>query len=131
MMLRFCLFALCFTAAACIRPAEAPAPSTPPVSGIDPESFDRNVRPQDDLFHHVNGAWLATTDIPADKATYGAFDILFDKAQADLRAIVEDAAKSAAKTPGSDPQKIGDFYDSFMNEAKVEALGITPMKAEL
>src|SRR5687768_6379967 len=131
MMIRFCLFALCFTAAACSRSADPTPAAKPPVSGIDPASIDRNVRPQDDLFHHVNGAWLATTDIPADKATYGAFDILFDKAQADLRAIVEDAAKSASEAPGSDPQKIGDFYESFMNEAKVEELGITPMQAEL
>ena len=130
-MIRFCLFALCLTAAACMRPAEGPPPSPAPVSGLDPESFDRSVRPQDDLFHHVNGAWLAKTEIPADKASYGAFDILFDKAQADLRTIVEDADKSAAKTPGSDAQKIGDFYESFMNEARVEELGLTPLKPEL
>ena len=131
-MIRLCLILLCL-AAACSRPADSPAPaaSTPPVSGLDFESFDRNVRPQDDLFHHVNGAWLAKTEIPADKASYGAFDILFDKAQADLRSIVEDAGKSASKAPGSEAQKIGDFYESFMNEARVEALGLTPMKAEL
>ena len=89
------------------------------------------MRPQDDLFRHVNGGWLAKTEIPADKASYGAFDILFDKAQADLRAIVEEAAKSTTKTPGSEAQKIGDFYESFMNEARAEQLGITPLKAEL
>ena len=89
------------------------------------------MRPQDDLFRHVNGAWLAKTEIPADKASYGAFDILFDKAQADLRAIVEEAAKSTAKTAGSEAQKIGDFYESFMNEARAEELGLTPLKAEL
>ena len=130
-MIRFCLLALCLTAAACVAPSDPPPPAAPPVSGIDPEAFDRNVRPQDDLFHHVNGAWLARTEIPADKASYGAFDILFDKAQADLRTIVEDAGKPAAKTPGSDAQKIGDFYESFMNEARVEELGLTPMTAEL
>ena len=131
-MMRVFAFMMGLALTACTRPADpAPATPKPPASGIDAASIDRNVRPQDDLFHHVNGAWLAKTEIPADKATYGAFDILFDKAQADLRAIVEDAAKSASKTPGSDPQKIGDFYDSFMNEAKVEELGITPMQAEL
>ena len=130
-MIRLCLILLCL-AVACARPADAPAPaaSTPLVSGLDPESFDRNVRPQDDLFHHVNGAWLAKTQIPADKASYGAFDILFDKAQADLRTIVEDAGKSAS-APGSEAQKIGDFYESFMNEARVEELGLAPMTAEL
>ena len=128
-MIRFCLLALSLTAAACAGAADPP-PAPPPVSGIDPDSFDRKVRPQDDLFHHVNGAWLAKTDIPADKASYGAFDILFDKAQADLRTIVEDAGKSAS-TAGSEAQKIGDFYASFMNEARVEELGLAPMQAEL
>ena len=131
MMIRFCALLLCLSAAACSRPADSRAAEAPPASGLDPEAFDRTVRPQDDLFHHVNGAWLAKTEIPADKASYGAFDILFDKAQADLRAIVEEAGSSAAKTPGSDAQKIGDFYESFMNEARVEELGLAPMQPEL
>ena len=130
-MRRLSLLVLCAAAAACVRPAEMPGAATDPASGLDPAAFDRSVRPQDDLFHHVNGGWLATTEIPADKASYGAFDILFDKAQEDLRTIVEDAGKSESKAPGSDAQKIGDFYESFMNEARVEELGIAPMKAEL
>src|SRR5688572_6516713 len=130
-MIRLCLFLLCLMAATCARPSDAPPVTTARESGLDPESIDNNVRPQDDLFHHVNGAWLAKTEIPADKATYGAFDMLFDKAQADLRTIVEDAGKSASKTPGSEAQKIGDFYESFMNEARVEELGLSPIKAEL
>jgi predicted metalloendopeptidase len=130
-MMRFCVFVVFLVAAACSPPAD-PAPGAPaPVSGIDAASIDRAVRPQDDLFHHVNGAWLARTEIPADKASYGAFDILFDKAQADLRAIVEDAARSSSPAPGSDAQKIGDFYESFMNEARVEERGVAPLKAEL
>src|SRR5687767_3254407 len=130
-MIRAFLIALCVTATGCSRPAD-PAPAIkPPVAGLDPAAFDKNIRPQDDLFLHVNGAWLARTEIPADKASYGAFDILFDKAQVDLRNIVEDAAKSTAKTPGSESQKIGDFYDSFMNETRVEELAVTPLTAEL
>ncbi len=111
--------------------APPPAPPKPLSSGLDFDSFDKSVRPQDDMFRHVNGEWLAKTDIPADKASYGSFDILFDKSQADLRAIVEEASKSATKAPGSDTQKIGDFYDSFMNDARVEELGLTPLKDEL
>jgi putative endopeptidase len=124
--------ALCLGAVACMKPAEPPAATTTATeSGLDPAAFDRSTRPQDDLFRHVNGTWLTRTDIPADKASYGAFDMLFDKAQADLRAIVEEASKSATKTAGSEAQKIGDFYESFMNEARAEQLAITPMKAEL
>jgi putative endopeptidase len=124
------VIALCLTAAACAKPADPEPPKTAE-SGLDPDAFDKAVRPQDDLFRHVNGAWLTRTEIPADKASYGAFDILFDKAQADLRAIVEESAKSTTKTPGSEAQKIGDFYESFMNEARAEELGITPLEAEL
>src|SRR6188768_1094724 len=130
-MKRAVLMAMCLGAMACMKPADPAAPARAPESGLDPASFDRAVRPQDDLFRHVNGSWLAKTEIPADKASYGAFDILFDKAQVDLRSIVEEAARSASKTPGSDAQKIGDFYDSFMNEARAEELGLTPLKSEL
>jgi predicted metalloendopeptidase len=100
-------------------------------SGIDLASFDRAVRPQDDAFHHVNGGWLAKTEIPADKSSYGSFDILVDKSQSDLRAIVEEAARTADKAPGSDAQKIGDFYESFMDEGRVQELGSKPLQAEL
>jgi predicted metalloendopeptidase len=100
-------------------------------SGIDLATFDKTVRPQDDPFYHVNGTWLARTEIPPDKSSWGSFDILVDKSQSDLRAIVEEAAKAPNKTAGSDAQKIGDFYESFMNEARVEELGGKPLEAEL
>ena len=69
------------------------------MSGIDMTTFDKTVRPQDDFFRYVNGAWVDRTPIPADKASYGSFDILFDKTERDLRAIVEDAGK-AGGAPG-------------------------------
>jgi putative endopeptidase len=124
------MVALSLVAAACMKAAD-PEATAKAASGLDPESFNREVRPQDDLFHHVNGGWLAKTDIPADKASYGAFDILFDKAQADLRAIVEEAAQAPNRAAGSEAQKIGDFYESFMNEQRAEELGISPLEAEL
>ena len=131
-MSRETALALCVaTMAACASPAPPPPPPKAPVSGIDVAAFDKSVRPQDDLFQHVNGTWLKNTEIPGDKSSYGAFDVLFDKAQADLKAIVEDAGKSTTKTPGSDAQKIGDFYESFMNEAPVEKLGLSPLNGEL
>ena len=112
------------------RPADAGA-TKPTAAGIDRSAFDKGVRPQDDAFKHVNGAWLTKTEIPADKSSYGTFDILVDKSQDDLRAIVEEAAKMPNRTPGSDAQKIGDFYESFMNEARAEALGLSPLQTEL
>ena len=125
------VLALSLGAASCMKSADREGSMTRAESGLDPESFNREVRPQDDLFHHVNGGWLARTDIPADKASYGAFDILFDKAQADLRAIVEESAKAPSRAAGSDAQKIGDFYESFMDEQRAEQLGLAPLKNEL
>jgi predicted metalloendopeptidase len=108
----------------------AQKPAAPPASGIDVAAFDKSVRPQDDFFRYVNGTWLDKTSIPADKASYGSFEVLYDKAQTDLRAIVEDAGKAGGAI-GSDARKIGDFYASFMDEAKIEALGVKPLQAEL
>jgi predicted metalloendopeptidase len=120
--------------AACSRQSssESTAAAQKPVSsGVDSSSMDKAVRPQDDLFRHVNGAWLARTEIPADKSSYGAFDILIDKTQEDLRGILENASKAANKTSGSDAQKIGDFYESFINEARADEIGLQPLSAEL
>ena len=57
--------------------------------------------------------------------------MLFEKSQTDLRALAEDLAKSTSRAPGSDAQKIGDFYQSFLDEARVEQLGLTPLTAQL
>ena len=105
--------------------------SAPRASGLDLAGADRKVRPQDDLFRHMNGEWLRTTQIPPDRSNYGAFTMLDDKAQADLRALIEEAAAKPDRAPGSDEQKVGDFYKSFMDTARVDALGLKPLAAEL
>ncbi|MCX6545991.1 MAG: hypothetical protein NTV05_16470 [Acidobacteria bacterium] len=126
------MIALCvLTGIAMMATVAAQKPAAPPLaSGIDITALDKSVRPQDDFFRYVNGAWLDRTPIPADKPSYGSFEVLYDKAQDDLRAIVEDAGKSGG-APGSDARKIGDFYASFMNEARIETLGVAPLTAEL
>ncbi|MCH1920508.1 M13 family peptidase [Shewanella sp. A3A] len=101
------------------------------VSGIEQENFDPVVRFQDDLYYSVNGKWLANTPIPADKSNYGAFSVLYDQSQASLKEIIEAAAAKPNKAAGSVEQKIGDFYSAYMNTAKVEQLGITPLKSQL
>jgi predicted metalloendopeptidase len=98
------------------------------VSGIETQYFERSVRAQDDLYDHVNGKWLATTQIPPDKAGYGPYHILFDEVQDRLRGIVETAEQAA---PGSETRKIGDLYASFMDTARIEALGLKPLSDEL
>jgi predicted metalloendopeptidase len=108
--------------------AVAPKPLT---SGIDRANFDAAVRPQDDFYRHVDGGWLSRTEIPADKSNYGASTQLNDDARQQLREIIEAAAADANKKAGSDEQKVGDFYASFMDEAKADALGLKPLETEL
>jgi predicted metalloendopeptidase len=108
----------------------APAPK-PPVSGLILVNFDAKTRPQDDLFRAVNGAWLDKTAIPAEKASYGAFDIVNDRAEQELREIIEDAATAKKNVPGSEAQKVGDLYSSFMDEPRAEELGLKPLEDEL
>ncbi len=99
------------------------------VSGIDKSNFDTSVRPQDDLFRHVNGTWLKTFEIPADKSNYGSFTKLAEKAKEDVKAIIENASKQNAEK-GSDAQKVGDLYKSYMNTDLLEELGTKPLESE-
>ena len=113
--------------AACATEGDAAGPLT---SGIDRANFDPSVRVQDDLFHAVNGAWLAKTEIPPDRADYGAFTALAEQAEKDVRAIVESCA--GAGENATDPEKkVGDLYASYMDEARAERLGIEPIAATL
>jgi putative endopeptidase len=107
----------------------ASAQATRP-SGIDTSTFDRTVRPQDDLFRFVNGGWLKRTPIPDDAASWGAFNELDERSRASMRGILEDAARSSAPA-GSEERKVGDLYASFLDSARVEALGVTPLAGEL
>ncbi len=119
------------------RRRRAQVATVPPVSaaslasGIDQANFDKAVRPQDDLFRAVNGAWLAKTEIPADRSEYGVFAILAEKAETDLREIIQNCAAAKNNSPGSECQKVGDLYASFMDEARAEELGIRPIAARL
>jgi putative endopeptidase len=99
-------------------------------SGVELDKFDTGIAPGDDFYQHVNGRWLASTAIPADKSNYGAFTILDDEAQANLRQLIEEAAGTDA-APGSDTQKVGGFYSSFMDEARLEQLGSAPLASAL
>ena len=97
-------------------------------SGIPAEDFDPAIRPQDDLFRHANGGWLARTEIPADLADYGAFRILAEEAEKAVREIVEDAASAQE---GSEERKCGDLYASFMDADRAEQLGSQPISEAL
>jgi len=101
-------------------------------SGIDLSYVDSAVRPQDDLFGHVNGRWLSDYSIPADRATDGAFRLLYDRAEEQVRELITEAAAAhVAGTAATDAQRIGDLYASFLDEATVERRGLTPLREEL
>ena len=109
-------------------PSEPPAPSAPVLGlGVGLQNLDRSVRPQDDFFHFMNGGWMVANEIPADRSRWGSFDELRDAAEQHVLAIVLEAAAVADAPVGSDQQKVGDLYKSFMDEATVETLGITPL----
>jgi len=97
-------------------------------SGIPIDELDPGIRPQDDLFRHVNGRWLARTEIPADRARESTFRMLADEAENAVRAIVEGAASAPA---GSDERKLGDLYASFMDADRAERLGSQPISEAL
>lgn len=139
-MNRFALSALTIVAlaslSACGKKAEAPAAeplaaSAPKAlaSGMITAHFDAATRAQDDLFRAVNGKWLDTFEIPADKSNYGSFTKLDDDAEAQLKAIIDEMAANKNVATGTEAQKIRDLYLSFMDEARLEELGGTPLQA--
>jgi putative endopeptidase len=111
------------------EPALADAAPTALGSGIDLQFFDNSVRAQDDFYRHVNGTWLNSTEIPADKGRYGSFDKLSDDSLEQLRTVVERLTQSAdAADP--DQRKIVELYASFMDEAALEKLDLRPLASE-
>src|SRR5215471_17096693 len=108
------------------------APSKPAFGnfGVDTTQMDTSVKPGDDFYRYVNGKWLDTFKIPQDKARYGMFDLLRDKAENDIRTLLEELAKTAPPA-GSIKQKVLDFYNSWMNASAIESRGTEPLKVDL
>jgi putative endopeptidase len=94
-------------------------------SGISFEHSKASIRPQDDFFRHHNGAWLDAYEIPADRASDGAFITLRDLAEVQVREIIE------SSTGSDEAQKIGDLYKSFMDTAAIAKRGIEPLQSHL
>jgi putative endopeptidase len=110
--------------------AAAPASAVVQSSGIDLQYVDPAVRPQDDLYRHLNGKWLARFEIPPDKSRYISFDEVQDRTELQLRAIIDGLA-GAAPSGDADARKLADLYASFMDEAQLEARGLTPLAPTL
>ncbi len=105
-------------------------PAAPdPVSGISLENMDTSIRPGDDFFSYVNGKWIDQTELPADKASYGGFSVLNEEAQEHVKSIIEESA-TGDFAQGTDEQKVGDLYKSWMNMDARNARGVDPLKPE-
>jgi len=97
---------------------------------IDPKNIDTKVRPQDDFYHYANGMWIKNNPIPGTEVRWGSFSVLQDNTYKKLKGLLDEAA--AAKAPkGTNQQKVGDFYASAMDSAKIEKQGISVIASEL
>ena len=116
-------------------PSAAPAgtpPSAPaaPPEGIDLAGIDRSVAPGDDFFGYANGAWIKTTEIPADRSSWGVSGMLVELTARRTADLITEASKTEGPA-GSDARKIGDTYATFMDEAAIEAKGLQPLQPAL
>ena len=110
--------------------AKPSAPKPAMLSGIDLQYVDKSVRAQDDVYRHLNGKWLDTFQIPADKGSYGSFTYLYDITQEQLHGLVEGLAGAGAGAGDAEARKIADLYASFMDEPRLEVLGLKPLQGD-
>ena len=101
-----------------------------PSSGLELQWLDKSVRPQDDFFQFMSGKWLATVEIPADRARFGSFDQLRDLSEQRSFDIIQNLATDSQLQAGSNQKKIADLYNSFMDETRAESLDIQPLQGE-
>jgi putative endopeptidase len=117
-----------------VVPVASPAPAAPRPElgsfGFDAAGMNRSVEPGHDWVEFANGNYLRTLEIPADRSSFGAFNVLDELSRTRTRGIIEEAAKQNA-AEGTNAQKVGDFYKSFMDEAAIEARGAAPLAATL
>lgn len=99
-------------------------------AGFALKNFDKSVAPQQDFFRFVNGNWVSDTEIPADKVRWGSFDELRENAEQQVLEIIRELAVGQHQT-NSDAQKIADLYNSFLNEALINTLGLNPLRGDI
>ena len=141
-MLKLRLMACAASAVLVFAAGAAAAQSSPPIVeipaatqaeigefGFDAAGMDTTVAPGDDFNRFASGVYLRDTPIPGDKTSFGVFDMLYDRSQDNLKALIEESA--AAPTSSPEAARIGAFYASFMDEAAVNALGASPLQADL
>ena len=105
--------------------AAEPDAGVPSGHGLDLTGMDKAVKPGDDFFRHANGGWEKATEIPADKSRWGIFSVMAEDTLQRTRKLLEENASAPA---GSDAKKAADYYATFLDEAAIEAKGLTPLK---
>lgn len=110
------------------QPAVTSSPKVALVSGIEKNNMDTNIRAQDNFYRHINGGWMNNNDIPNDKTAIGSFYDLRDKADDDVKAIIEELAATQHLKKGTDEQKVADLFRSYMDTGKRNTAGITPIQ---
>jgi len=98
--------------------------------GFDLTAMDKSVKPGDDFFRYAGGTWMKNTKIPGDRTRWGSFDMLAAKSEEDVKKLVN-TVSSRKQAPGSAEQKVADFYSSYMDTKKIDALGLAPFQADL
>lgn len=124
---------LLLTAAVVLTPTVGTTYAAEPdgeVSGIEQSYISKTLNPADDFYEFVNEGWLKNTEIPPDRSNYGSFTKIDDAAKEAIREIIDQAAASDA-AHGSEQQKIGDFYNSYMDLEARNKLGIKPIESML
>jgi putative endopeptidase len=108
----------------------AAKPSGPAAHGVELTILDKTCKPCEDFYHYASGEWLAKNPVPAAYPSWGRFNELAERNRELLHQILEGAAANTKMSPGSNEQKIGDFYASCMDEKQVNSAGAKPLDAE-
>ena len=120
-----------FLAALCLLASfvfsTVPVSALAPESGIDIAGMDKSVNPGDDFFSYANGGWLKATEIPADRTSFGAFDVIFDE----VSKRTADLIKAATASSNAEQKMVGDYYTAYLNEDAIEKRGLEPIKGDL
>jgi len=114
----------------CVVFSQDAGQNLPETHGIQIANMDRSLKPGDNFYEYANGAWIKRTEIPNDRAGVGVFSVLDDLATKRTADLIEEASKSNAPA-GSPERKIADLYNSYMDEAGIEARGLAPIKPHL
>jgi len=116
--------------AVCVLAGSTLVKPTPEIHGVSLGSMDRAVKPGDDFFRYANGEWIKKTEIPPDRAAVGVFDQLEDLSNKRTADLISELSKSNAAA-GSGERKVADLYNSYMDEAAIEAKGLAPIRPRL